>query len=111
MPPRRRRETEVERAHGHCADVLMNDFGIPKAMRKKVCENVAKVWKQNTMIHCLIIASVRCYQPHAATRKLESFLRKHATREQKHRNHAAPRQSATFDLQGAHHLPVPPYSD
>ncbi len=78
-------ETENERRHGHCADELMKDFGIPKSMRPQVCDEVAKVWKQVVMIHSSIIWSVRGYQPHQATRSLEHFLNQHATHEQKNR--------------------------
>lgn len=105
MPRKRREESEVERAHGHCADLLMSDFCIPKQMRKEVCEEVARVWKQNTMIHCLIIASVRGFQPHSATRGLQYFLEKHATREQKHKKQEGPRRGGTFDSQGYYHQP------
>jgi hypothetical protein len=75
--------TQVERTHGHCADELMKDYGLPKNLHVQVCEQIAGVWKQNTMIHSLIIWSVRGYQPHAATRGLEVFLREHATHEPK----------------------------
>lgn len=98
-------ETEAERDHGHCADLLMSDFGIPKTMRKEVCEEVAKVWKQNTMIHCLIISSVRGFQPHGATRGLEHFLHRHATHEQEHKKQERPRQSGSFDSRGNYHAP------
>lgn len=86
--PKRRVESDVERTHGHCADVFLEDFGIPKEMRKEVCEEVAKVWQQVTMIHCMIIMSVRGFQPHPATRSLEIFLKRHATRPQKNSKEA-----------------------
>jgi hypothetical protein len=76
-------ESEVERDHGHCADVLMSDYGIPRHMRKRVCEEVAKVWKHDIMFHDIIAASVRGWQPNPATATLESFLRQHATHEPK----------------------------
>lgn len=98
-------ETKVERTHGHCADELMRDFGIPKEMRVQVCEEVAKVWVQVTMIHSSIIWSVRGYQPHGATRGLENFLSRHATHEQKNRKPepGRQRQSGHFDSQGYYH--------
>ena len=68
------KKTEAERTHGHCADVLMKDYGIPKELRASVCEEIAKVWVQNTMVHCLIITSVRGWQPSNATRGLQYFL-------------------------------------
>ncbi len=74
----RKDETEVERYHGHCADMLMDDYGIPKSVRIEVCEEIAKVWVQSTMIHSLIIWSVRGYQPHSATNGLKNFLQQHA---------------------------------
>ncbi len=76
--------SEVERHHGHCADLLMSDFGIPNKMRIQVCEEIAKVWTQVTLIHCMIIWSVRGFQPLAATRSLELFLHQHKTHEQKY---------------------------
>lgn len=100
---KRKVETEVERAHGHCADELMKDFGIPKEMREKVCEEVAKVWKQVAMIHCTIIWSVRGYQPHAATHGLEHFLHTHATCEQKNRKQGPQRSQGHFDSKGDFH--------
>lgn len=54
MPRKRKAETDVERTHEHCADELMRDFGIPKEMRVKVCDEVAKVGVQVTMIHSSI---------------------------------------------------------
>ena len=105
MSRKRRVETDAERTHGHCADVLMSDFGIPKDMRDAVSQEVGKVWKQNTMIHCLIISSVRGYQPNAATNGLEHFLRMHATQEQKHKKQERSRQSGTFDSNGHYHHP------
>lgn len=99
---RKKAETNNERIHGHCADELMKDFGIPKTMRAEVCDEVAKVWTQVTMIHSSIIWSVRGYQPHAATRGLESFLRQHATHEQQNRKgeeHNRER-SGRFDSEG-----------
>ena len=103
MPRKRRVETEVEKTHGHCADLLMSDYRIPKDRRVQVCEQVAMIWRQNTMIHCLIIASVRGYQPHPATRGLSHFLDQHATQQPK--NHkkdtlSAGRSQGHFDSQG-----------
>ena len=105
MPNQRRKQTEVERHHGHCADELMRDFGIPKAMRVEVCEEIAKAWVQCVMIHCQIIMSVRGYQPHHATRSLEHFLHTHATHSQKnHKQESWGRQhDGRFDLQGNYH--------
>jgi len=104
MARKKRVETQAERTHGHCADVLMSDFGIPKDMRDEVCQQIGRVWVQNTMIHCLIISSIRNYQPHAATRGLEAFLQRHATQEQKHRK---PEQRMSsqghFDSRGHYH--------
>lgn len=68
---------EVELIHGDCADVLMLDYGIPTELRIEVCEHIAKIWAQNTMVHCLIIASIRGWQPQTSTRSLENFLREH----------------------------------
>lgn len=105
MAKGRRVETEVERTHGHCADVLMSDYGVPKGMREEVCRKIAGVWQQNTMIHCLIISSVRGYQPHPATKGLEHYLRRHGTHEPK--NHKKERvewgRSGHFDSQGFYH--------
>lgn len=105
MPPRKKVETQVERTHGHCADELMKDFGIPKEMREQVCEEVAKVWVQVTMIHSSIIWSVRGYQPHSATRGLEIFLNRHATHEQKNRKNQPEerREPGHFDSRGFYH--------
>lgn len=111
MTRKRKVETEAERTHGHCADVLMGDFGIPKDMRDAVCQEVGKVWKQNTMIHCLIISSVRGFQPHAATRGLEYFLQEHATHEQKHKKQDRPRHDGTFDRHGNYHPAESSYFD
>lgn len=107
----RQKESEIEQAHGHCADVFIADFGIPKGMRKHICDEIAKVWKQNTMIHCVIIASIRGYQPRAATRGLQMFLERHATREQKHKKREHVRQSGTFDSRGYYHPSEPSYDD
>lgn len=102
MAKKKRIETEVERTHGHCADVLMSDYGIPKEMREEVCEKIAQVWRQNTMIHSLIISSVRGYQPHPATRALGYYLRQHGTHEPKHhkKERFERRESGSFDSQG-----------
>lgn len=105
MTHKKKVETEAERTHGHCADVFINDFGIPKTMRKEVCEKIAKVWKQNTMIHCLIISSVRGYQPHPATRGLQVFLERHATREQRYKKQERAHREGTFDSRGYYHPP------
>ncbi len=109
----RREETEVESQHGHCADVLMSDFGIPKEMRIQVCEEIAKVYKQCTMIHCIIIASVRGFQPHGATRMLEGFLGEHSTHEQCNSKASIERRSrpqGSFDSRGYYHQ-HDPYED
>lgn len=112
MPRKKKTETEDERVHGHCADVLMNDFGIPKEMRAEVSTEVAKVWKQNTMIHCLIISSIRGFQPHGATRGLETFLRRHARHEPKHQKPTTGRRpSGSFDSRGYYHPPEESYDD
>ena len=108
----RKVETQNERFHGDCADELMRDFGVPKEMREQVCEEVAKVWKQVTMVHCLIIASVRNYQPHTATRGLEIYLAQHATHEQKHRKREPHhRRSGYFDSRGHYHSREEAYDD
>ena len=86
MLHKRRKETKVESDHGHCADVLMSDYGIPRKFRVQTCKEIAKVWKQFTMIHCLIINSVRGWQPNSATRGLEYFLVQHQTHEPKNHN-------------------------
>jgi hypothetical protein len=74
---------KVEKIHGHCADVLMGDYGVPKGLRVQVCKEIEKVWEQNTMIHCMIIFSVRGYLPHSCTDSLKLFLEKHKTQEPK----------------------------
>jgi hypothetical protein len=106
----KRKQSEVERVHGHCADELMKDYSIPREMRAKVCEEIAKVWKQTVMIHSTIIWSVRGYQPHSATRGLEVFLQRHARSSSK--NHKDSRERASrggsFDSKGYYH---PAYAD
>ncbi len=66
----------VEEAHGHCADLLMGDYGIPKEFRSEICEEIDKIWIQNTMIHCVIAWSVRGWSPSPATNSLKALLEK-----------------------------------
>jgi hypothetical protein len=86
MPSKRKKETEVEKLHGHCADLLMDDYGIQKEFRAEICEEIQKIWKQYSMIHCLIIISVRGYQPNSATRPLERYLQNYQTHPPKNHN-------------------------
>jgi len=80
-----RAETKIEQDHGHCADVLMDDYGIRKGLRIEVCEEIARAWQQETMFHDLIIASVRGWRPRPSTEPLEAFLQKHRTHSPKNR--------------------------
>ena len=79
MPNNRNAETQVEKEHGHCADALMFDYGIPRHMRVEVCEELAKLWWQLTMIHDVIIASVRGWRPVPGTEDLKIFLSERQT--------------------------------
>ncbi len=80
---KRLRETPLQARHGHCADVLMTDFGVPKDMRERICEEIDKIYVQVSMVHCMIIWSVRGFQPNAVTHSLEQILSAHATHEQR----------------------------
>lgn len=88
MPRKKRGLSKNEQTHGHCADVLIADFGVPKKLRPQICDEIAKVWVQGSLIHCVIILSVRGFDPHGATRSLELFLEEHKTHPQKNRNPA-----------------------
>lgn len=78
---------DVEWHHGHCADVLMGDYGIRKELRREVCREIDKIYMQRTMIHCTIIASVRGWEPDPVTDELKKYLSEH----QRHppKNHRA----------------------
>ncbi|PIR84300.1 hypothetical protein COU16_01750 [Candidatus Kaiserbacteria bacterium CG10_big_fil_rev_8_21_14_0_10_47_16] len=75
--------TQVEWDHGHCADVLMDDYRISKEHRVVVCEEINKIYTQRSLIHCVIIASVRGFLPLLETDELKSFLETLQTRSPK----------------------------
>ena len=106
MPRQKRVETEVERAHGHCAQVLMSDYGIPKSMHQEVCEEIAKLWKQGSMIHCVIITSIRGWQPVSGTNGLKYFLEQHqgySPKNHKPESGVVHRPQGRYDSRGHYH--------
>lgn len=52
-------EAELEEKHGHCADVLMSDFGIPHEGRLTVLEGINLLYLNPGYIHCQIIHAIR----------------------------------------------------
>ena len=105
--------SQVEKDHGHCAGVLMSDYGIPKSMHKEVCEEIAKLWKQGSMIHCVIISSIRGWQPRSGTNGLKYFLAErqgHSPKNHKPDAGAVRRQEGSFDSRGHYHQ-ADPYDD
>lgn len=85
------KKTQVERKHSHCADLLMQDYGIPKEHRIAVCEAIDKIYEQISLIHCIIIASVRGYAPLPETDDLKRLLETLQTHPPKY--HAPPPSS------------------
>lgn len=77
---------DLEKTHGHCADVLMDDYGIPKQMRREVCGEIDHIYEQISLIHCVVIAGVRGWQTIPQTRALRAFLVQHQTHPPKHHN-------------------------
>lgn len=75
----RSKQTQNEKDHGHCADELMRDYDIPRSMRAAVCDEIAQIYRQGSIIHCVIITSVRGYRPMPQTRSLKNFLEQNAT--------------------------------
>ena len=74
-----REETKIEQDHGHCADVLMSDYGIPVGLRVELCHEISKVWKWDLMFHDLIIAGVRGYYRTNTVAPLKRYLEAHQT--------------------------------
>ena len=70
----RYKDTKLEKIHGHCADVLIEDYGVPYEHRPLICEEIDKIYLQISLIHCLIIASVRGWRPVPATDDLKALL-------------------------------------
>lgn len=107
------KERQMVNLHGGCADLLMSSYGVPKHLRLEVCKQLVGVWKQNTMIHALIVASVNGAVPNPATRALEIFLERHGTHENKHHKSNWGRQNGqdvrggTFDSKGYFHPSSP----
>ena len=75
--------TKIEKNHGHCADVLMSDYGIPRKRRVELCHKIAEVWVEDTMFHDLVIASVRGYYPNRNIGPLVGYLETYKTHEPK----------------------------
>jgi len=75
MPTKTRKKASVvEERHGHCADLLMSDYGIPNRFRSKICKEIDKIYEHDNMVHCQIIWSVRGFEPRQSTRFVEGLL-------------------------------------
>jgi hypothetical protein len=70
----------LEQKHGHCADFLMNEYGVPKLQRAGVLNEIDAIYDQGQMFHDIIIHGVRGYVRTSRTAQLKSFLEQHATK-------------------------------
>ena len=76
-------EVELEEKHGHCAHVLMEDFGIPQDFRLQVLEGIDALYQNPGYIHCQILLAIRgfCWRTEQ-TLAFKSMLLELATHEQ-----------------------------
>ncbi|MDP3958373.1 MAG: hypothetical protein Q8Q36_02855 [bacterium] len=71
--------------HEACAKLLMDDYGVPKEFKAHVVEEIERIWHNERLPHCLIVAGVRGYQEIRLTRSLEHFLDRHRTHPPKYK--------------------------
>ena len=74
------------RTHSHCADVLMDDYGIAANHRVAVCKEIDKIYTQISLIHAVIIAGVQGWAQVPETADLEAYLETLKTHTPKNQN-------------------------
>lgn len=71
---RKKADSWLLRMHSHCADVLMEDYGIPPEHRVEICREIDKIYYHISVIHDVIIASIRGWAPIPQTDALKAIL-------------------------------------
>jgi hypothetical protein len=71
--------------HKACVDLLMNEYGVSKAHRSEIMNEVKRIWDAVRMPHFVIIRSIRGFAPMSVTRPLETVLQRHQTHPPKHK--------------------------
>jgi hypothetical protein len=74
----------LEQHHAHCADFLMNEYGVEKEHRRAVLDLIQDIYDQGHMFHDMIIHGVRGYMNLPQTDTLKQFLEAHKTKEPLH---------------------------